>query len=186
VWSLATLVLTGSHLSSQAINCSKVKVMLWPVVSWPVFLAVNPPSGTEAKFFYCQLQICWCEHPVWQEDRFIGYDCCWSPLAQSFLGLSPAGLMTIFYCVSFKTSPQPGFPGPCIYIPQEWVDRIRPKEVCSLWNWSYLQPTVSQSVLVSGSHLKPMTSFLFSVRHLQVSWCEAPSLTKGWVYNLLV
>jgi hypothetical protein len=39
---------------------------------------------------------------------------------------------------------------------------------------------------VSGSHLEPMTRFLFSVWWLRVSWCVAPSLTRGWVCNLLV
>jgi hypothetical protein len=34
--------------------------------------------------------------------------------------------------------------------------------------------------------LKPMTRFLFSVWRLRVSWCRAPSLTRGWVCNLLV
>jgi hypothetical protein len=46
--------------------------------------------------------------------------------------------------------------------------------------------SVGQSVLVSGSHLEPMTRFLFSVRRLRVSCCGAPSLTRGWVCNLLV
>jgi hypothetical protein len=50
----------------------------------------------------------------------------------------------------------------------------------------YNRRSVGQSVLVSGSHLEPMTRFLFSVWQLRVSWCVAPSLTRGWVYNLLV
>jgi hypothetical protein len=50
-----------------------------------------------------------------------------------------------------------------------------------------LRPTVSrQSVLVSDSHVEPMTRFLFSVWRLRVSCCGAPSLTRGWVCNLLV
>jgi hypothetical protein len=51
---------------------------------------------------------------------------------------------------------------------------------------SYDRRSVSQSVLMSGSHLKPITRFLFSVWQLRVSWCEVPSLTRGWVCNLLV
>jgi hypothetical protein len=31
-----------------------------------------------------------------------------------------------------------------------------------------------------------MTRFLFSVWQLRISWCGAPSLTRGWVSNLLV
>jgi hypothetical protein len=41
------------------------------------------------------------------------------------------------------------------------------------------RPTVSRSVCLG------VTRFLFSVWHLRVSWCGAPSLTKGWVCNLL-
>jgi hypothetical protein len=46
--------------------------------------------------------------------------------------------------------------------------------------------SVGQSVLVSGSHLELMTGFFFSVWRLWVSWCWAPSLTRGWACNLLV
>jgi hypothetical protein len=41
--------------------------------------------------------------PLWQEDRSVIYNCCWPSPVQSFLGLSPAGLMTIFYCLRFET-----------------------------------------------------------------------------------
>jgi hypothetical protein len=50
----------------------------------------------------------------------------------------------------------------------------------------YDRQSVGQSLLVSGSHLGPMTRFLFSVWRLWVSWCGAPSFTRGWVCNLLL
>jgi hypothetical protein len=50
----------------------------------------------------------------------------------------------------------------------------------------YDRRSVGQSVLVSGSHLEPMTSTFFSIWRLRISWCVAPSLTRGWVCNLLV
>jgi hypothetical protein len=31
------------------------------------------------------------------------YNCCWPSPAQSFSGLSPAGFMTLFYCLRFET-----------------------------------------------------------------------------------
>jgi hypothetical protein len=46
--------------------------------------------------------------------------------------------------------------------------------------------SVGQSVLFSGFHLELMTNFVISVRQLRASWCWAPSLTRGWVCNLLV
>jgi hypothetical protein len=51
-----------------------------------------------------------------------------------------------------------------------------------IYDWQ----SVGQSVLVSGSHLEPMTSFNLSLLRLRVSWYGAPSLTRGWVCNLLV
>jgi hypothetical protein len=39
---------------------------------------------------------------------------------------------------------------------------------------------------VSDYHLKPMTRYLFPVRQLLASCCGEPSLTRRWVYNLLV
>jgi hypothetical protein len=46
--------------------------------------------------------------------------------------------------------------------------------------------SVGQPVLVPGSHLVPMTRFLFSVWQLRNSWCQTSSLTRGWVCNFLV
>jgi hypothetical protein len=46
--------------------------------------------------------------------------------------------------------------------------------------------SVGQCVLVSGSCLEPVTRSFFSVWQLWVSWCSAPSLTRGCVCNLLV
>jgi hypothetical protein len=46
----------------------------------------------------------------------------------------------------------------------------------------YDRRSVGQSVLVSGSH----DQIFFSVWRLWVSWCVAPSLTRGWVCNVLV
>jgi hypothetical protein len=42
---------------------------------------------------------------LWREDGSIVYNCCWPSPVQSFSGPSPAGLMTIFYCLRFETPP---------------------------------------------------------------------------------
>jgi hypothetical protein len=70
------------------------------------------------------------QHPLWREDGSIIYNCCWPSPAQSFSGLIPAGLITIFYCLRFKIpstwkvrSPYlypRGRPWPN-YIPRHWV-----------------------------------------------------------------
>jgi hypothetical protein len=38
---------------------------------------------------------------LWREDGSVVYNCCWLSPAQSFLGPSPVGLETIFYCLRF-------------------------------------------------------------------------------------
>jgi hypothetical protein len=38
-------------------------------------------------------------HPFWREDGSVVNSCCWPSPAQSFSGPSPAGLITIFYCL---------------------------------------------------------------------------------------
>jgi hypothetical protein len=43
--------------------------------------------------------------PLWREDGAVFCRCCWPVPAQSFLGPSPVGLATIFYCLRFETSP---------------------------------------------------------------------------------
>jgi hypothetical protein len=50
---------------------------------------------------------------------------------------------------------------------------------------NYDRQSVVQSVLMSGSHLEPMTRFVFSVWQMLVSCCVASSLTRRWVCNLL-
>jgi hypothetical protein len=55
--------------------------------------------------------------PFWREDGSVVYNCCWASPAQSFLGLSPAGLLTIFYCVRFETLPTWRTRSPYLYLP---------------------------------------------------------------------
>jgi hypothetical protein len=43
-------------------------------------------------------------HCLWQEDGSVIYNFRWHSPAQSFLGPSPVGLVTIFYCLRFETS----------------------------------------------------------------------------------
>jgi hypothetical protein len=42
--------------------------------------------------------------PLWRDDGFVFFICCWPLPAQSFPGPSPLELATIFYCFRFQTS----------------------------------------------------------------------------------
>jgi hypothetical protein len=50
----------------------------------------------------------------------------------------------------------------------------------------YNRRSVGQSILVSGSHLESVTRFLFLSDYCRFLDVGAPSMTRGWVYNLLV
>jgi hypothetical protein len=54
---------------------------------------------------------------LWRENGSAIYNCCWSLPAQSFLGLSPAGLVTLLYCLRFETPPTWRARSPYLYPP---------------------------------------------------------------------
>jgi hypothetical protein len=68
--------------------------------------------------------------PVWREDWYAVYNCCWPSPEQSFSGPSPARLKTIFCCLRLENSstwelrspylcpPATGWPS---YTPRKWV-----------------------------------------------------------------
>jgi hypothetical protein len=60
------------------------------------------------------------ERSLWREDRSVVYNCCWSSPAQSFLDSSPAGLVTIFYCLIFETSRTWRARSSYLYPPERW------------------------------------------------------------------
>jgi hypothetical protein len=51
-----------------------------------------------------ELRVCWYRGLSLTRGQVCRYNCCWSSPVQSFSGLSPVGLVTIFYCLRFETS----------------------------------------------------------------------------------
>jgi hypothetical protein len=75
---------------------------------------IRDPFGTRVQFFFFfflwSLDSCGfvvTGRPLWREDGFVVYNCCWASPVQSFSGPSPAGFMTIFSCPKFYTLPPP-------------------------------------------------------------------------------
>jgi hypothetical protein len=59
---------------------------------------------------------------VLMQHLYVVYNCCWPSPVQSFLGPSPAGLMTTFYCLRFETPPTWRARSLYIYPPRsEWL-----------------------------------------------------------------
>jgi hypothetical protein len=47
--------------------------------------------------------------PLWREVGSVVFSCCWATPAQPFSALSPTGLISIVYCLSFWDSPAWGY-----------------------------------------------------------------------------
>jgi hypothetical protein len=98
--------LTG--LLSDTNQLVSERLMLRPTVSRSVCPGIKHPSGACDQITVWQLRSCFffgggglCECPLWREDRSVFCTCCWSLPVHSFSGLSPLGLVTIFYCLKF-------------------------------------------------------------------------------------
>jgi hypothetical protein len=118
-------LMTLGALRPLSLNIVKVKVMLRPSVSRPVSLVVKHPSGAQDQILLLSDTCVFVDvgRPLWREDGSVIYDCCLSSPPESFSGPSPAGLVTIIYCLRFGTRPTWG-PDPRIYNPQEQGDDL--------------------------------------------------------------
>jgi hypothetical protein len=109
----------------------QVQVILRPTVSRPVCLDVSSHLGLITIYLFL-LDICGFHvegRPPWREDWSVIY-------SYNLLSLScpsPTELMATSCCLigyhillSHTRLPQPGWPGPCIYIPQEWASPVIP------------------------------------------------------------
>jgi hypothetical protein len=170
----------------------------------------------QLDFYYCQTVLGLLIQNTLSDDRegSVVYNCCWSSPAQSFSGLSPAGLMIISYCLRFETSPTwrarspylypPGTGWPS-YTPQHWVPFSSPpttqRAMVGLFELASTQgPTdyQSQSYFTSGGLLPISSSWrqaLWGSRpeicFLQVNSCgQNPYVTSsvriGWVCLLWI
>jgi hypothetical protein len=63
--------------------------------------------GVEPHLDYCLTVtvLFFVGRPLWREDGSVVYNYRWCSPAQSFWGLSPVGLATIFYCLRFESPP---------------------------------------------------------------------------------
>jgi hypothetical protein len=111
------------------------------------------------------------------------YNCCWSSPAQSFSGLSPAGLMTTFYVLFHIDSIfcKAGGPGPQIYTPRKRVARLYPYTLGSFSVASYDSQGyggVIRPRLHTGRHYDLYPDFLFSPMALQPKFLPWPTSMK--------
>jgi hypothetical protein len=119
----------------------EVKVMLRPTVSRQSLMVSSTHMGLPTRFLLlsdtCGLVDV--GRSLWRENGSAVYNSCWSSPAQSFLGPSPAGLVTIFYCLRFETPPIWRTRSPYLYrsgtrwpsyTPRHWVPFSSPPRTC--------------------------------------------------------
>jgi hypothetical protein len=84
----------------------RLKVTLRLTVNQSVSLGVEPHLGLMTKYLllFCSYGLVFVRRPIWGEDGSVSRIRCWPLPVQSFLGPSPLGLATIFYCLIFETS----------------------------------------------------------------------------------
>jgi hypothetical protein len=80
-----------------------------------------------------------------RENGSAVYNCCWSSPAQLFLGPTPAGLMTIFYCLRFETPPTWRVSFPYLYPPGTGWPSYGPRH----WVPFSSPPTTRRATVVS-------------------------------------
>jgi hypothetical protein len=180
--------------------------MLRPTVFRPVFLGVKPHLGPKSRFLLLSDSCGFVNvgRPFWREDGSVVYNCCWSSPAKSFLGPSPVGLMIIFYCLRFETSPTwrgrspylypPGTGWPS-YTPRHWVPFSSPPST-RRDTVEVFEATSTRGVNFTTGGLPPISlcwrqapwdsrpEYFSATKPFRPYPCVTSSLTRGWDYLL--
>jgi hypothetical protein len=100
-------------LKSKSKLCYDRRLVGQSVLVWSIHL------GLTARFWYlsdiCRFVVV--GRSLWRENGPAFYNCCWASPAQSFLGLIPVGLVTIFCCLRFENPPTGWTWSPFLYPP---------------------------------------------------------------------
>jgi hypothetical protein len=121
------------NYSDLQLNCQSESKLCYDLRSVGQYvLVLNTHLGFKTRFLLLSDSYEFVDvgRSLWRENGSAVYNCRWSSPARSSLGPSPAGLVTIFYCLRFETPPTwrdrspylypPGTGWPS-YTPRHWV-----------------------------------------------------------------
>jgi hypothetical protein len=115
----------GTGISHNWLNHSfvitLVNVKLRQTVSRPVYLVVKPHLGPKTRFLLLsrQFRVCWCKAPSLTRGRICRLQLLLTRTRAVILGFTVPRDSWPYFTVSDSKLPQPGGPGPRIYISQE-------------------------------------------------------------------
>jgi hypothetical protein len=129
------------------------------------------------------------ERSLWRENGSSVYNCCWSSPAQSFLGPSSSGLLTIFYCLRFESPPNSRARSQYLYPPGTGWPSYTPRH-CVLFS---SRPTTRRvEVFERASRRGILKNSSQSQSHIATDrqsvskfWCRAPSGTHDLIFITL-
>jgi hypothetical protein len=155
------------------------------------------------EIIFIQLGVCYYRAASLTRGRICNLQLLLGLTSSVFLVSESRGTLLAYCSLPILRPPQLGWPGSFICFSQEQGGPVTPPvngfPFCRLlllagprWRCSnpppllevrsYPRPIVIRPVLVSSHHLGPATNFPFS--SMEMFSYEAPSLTRGWVYNL--
>jgi hypothetical protein len=137
-------LLLMSLSAANGLASTKDKITLRPTVSRFVLVS-SPFLGPKTRFLLVSNSCGFVDvgHALRREEECVIYNCCWPSPAQPFLVPSPAGLMTMFYCLRFETPPTWRARSLYFYPPRHRVARLYPQALGSLF-----APPTTRSAMV--------------------------------------
>jgi hypothetical protein len=120
--------------------------------------------------------------PLWREDGSAFCICCWSLPVQSFSGLSPLRLETIFYCLRFETSLFVAS-----YDSQDDAENIRPRPHTGYFRLYQTLLLITSSDGPHRKHFRVHSKPIVTCVFFSTGTCLfIRSLETGWITQLFI
>jgi hypothetical protein len=148
-------------------------------------VGVKHPSGAHDQiFYYCQsCGFVDVGRSLWRENGSAVYISWWFSPAQSFLDPSPAGFVTIFYCLRFETPPTWRARSPYLLSRRNRVAQLYPQALGSIFVASYDSQDYGGGIrarLHAGD--QSQSHIATAGPSVSKSWCRAPCGAHDQIY----